>query len=276
MKKKMVTLVAMGVCMSLCACGGKAETSTTTPSTPVATDVVVEETSVVEETTTVEETITVEETTTEEETTTVEEVQLTFFEENGLVATPAGDFTFKTQSYAKDADGNITEYAIIDVPSNVTYTSSTENVPEGFERKTLTVVFDKSNVMTGWHWATAVFDRYTGATLSLGDTVVDNANVSELQEIGETIVYDGVEYTVTATKTTERGEGTLTQIYEIVAPVEYDGGILKVGYNDEELIKASEAKSAEETATEEATAEVEEIDTYEVREGYDSFYFEFR
>ena len=110
-----------------------------------------------------------------------------------------------------------------------------------------------------------------------------------MKEIGTTIVYDDVEYVVTATKTTERGETTLTQIFEIVAPVEYDGGILVVGYNDEELIKESEAKAAEveatteestetatEASTEESTAEVEEIATFEVREGLDDFYFEFR
>ena len=62
----------------------------------------------------------------------------------------------------------------------------------------------------------------------------------------------------------------------------------EVLFADEELIKASEAKAAEEAtteestettteaSTEESTAEVEDIVTFEVREGLDDFYFEFK
>ncbi|MBQ7945040.1 MAG: hypothetical protein IJ326_13400 [Lachnospiraceae bacterium] len=247
MKNKILSIaLTTALCLTLCACGSKEEASNTVVENEsvAKTEAVVEvKTSVenteapietVEQTTEEAQTVVETETATAESTEPVEEVVPTWFDEHGLTLTPAGAFSFNTMSAVADDNGNPKDYELFNVPANMTIDVVTEGVEEGYKNIIYTVFYDKSNMPegTGWLWNSTLIDGYTGVTLDIGDTYVDSETTTAINEHYQTITFDGVDYNVGATQSTEYGETTLTQVFTVKVPVDYDGVTLAIGYSD--------------------------------------------
>lgn len=251
MKKKFLAMVLASVmCLSLCACGSKEETSNTSnavvenesvakaetvESTQAPVETVEQTTEVVtEEAQTVVET----ETATAESTEPVEEVVPTWFEEHGLTLTPAGAFSFNTMSFIQYNSGRIEEQGTFEVLATVTFEETTDGVDEGYKVVKVTAVYDKSNVpgeeagKYSWIWSSTAFDKYTGTVFKVEGVETNAENPTSLSENNQTIVVGDITYNVSATHYGKSTEQTFTEILTFVVPVDYDGIVFGVGYCD--------------------------------------------
>lgn len=163
----------------------------------------------------------------------------TWFEEQGLVITPQGDFTFITA--AGSAEREILD--TFEVMANVVITETTDGVETGYKK--VIAVFTQNNdeslkipgAVGSWSWVCA-FDRYTGTAL-LYDSEAEFVHPHEQNPEGEfvTIVIGEDRYDLSLTIDQPQSLPVAIKECTVICPVDYDGIVFFTGYSDAEREK---------------------------------------
>lgn len=161
-----------------------------------------------------------------------------WFEEHGLVITPQGEFTFTTMTY----DGNNNALSPIEAKSRVVVTETTDGVDDGYKKVTASFTTDYSAVYdvggSGvWYW-TSAFDRYTGTSFEFDPTLtVTDPGETNRKEGFATIVNGDDSYNVAIAFETISNYPVIDNNVTVTCPVDYDGVVFQIGYDDDKLME---------------------------------------
>ena len=166
-----------------------------------------------------------------------------WLEAQGIEITPQGDFTYTT--IVRDA--NKVDLDTFEVLANVVITESTDGVEDGYKEVTIVLTQDMGAAtdVTGassyQYWSSA-FDRYTGISFEFDSTSTHLAVGQSSSEEGfVTIVNGDTSYDVSISFESVNEFPIVTRIMTVTCPVDYDGVVFQVGYNDSKLSEANQA-----------------------------------
>lgn len=169
----------------------------------------------------------------------VEEPAKDWVEEHGLVITPQGDFSFTTMTY----DTNDKAVSLIEVKGTAAITETTDGVEDGYKNVSVVFTTDVSGINEvgaygEWHWLSA-FDRYTGTSFEF-DAEQTQTEAGETTGVdGFATVVNGEEsYNVAISLETVNNYPIITNTLTVTCPVDYDGVVFQIGYNDAELMES--------------------------------------
>lgn len=183
-----------------------------------------------------------------------EEPAKDWFEEHELVITPQGDFTFTTMAYVFDSNDNKEVVGTFEVIADAEITETTDGVEDGYKEVTMVWNCDMSGCEdvgrnagygveygTGyWSWSSA-FDRYTGTSFEFdSSTTYTNVGETSQKEGFVTIVNGDESYDVSISFETVNNAPDITRTITVTCPVDYDGVVFQIGYNDQELHAANQ------------------------------------
>lgn len=157
----------------------------------------------------------------------------TFMEEQGLLLSPQGDFSFDTKAY--DSDGNE-----IDVAENVEVVIKENPCDDrdGFKNVDAFFTVDLSELPEGYRFSSwqIAFDKYTGTSFEYYQ------NEGDRQPAEFTFDCMGDEICVQMSYDSIRDDetGKLTIIIRVTCPEDYDGTVFQMGYSDIEINEADQ------------------------------------
>ncbi len=157
-----------------------------------------------------------------------------WFESHGLHISPQGHFTFQTM----ENDGYV-DTGMLDVPSYITMTETTEGCDEGWKKITISLDMNTSNQEAEWvYWMNGLFDRYTGIILQ-GRKMTNSDSV--VNSITFTFGDETYNSTMWQEQTFNPEKGIVSYTETILVPEFYDGAVYRVGYFNLELAKQADS-----------------------------------
>lgn len=163
----------------------------------------------------------------------VEEPAKDWFEEQGLVITPQGNFTFTTMAY----DDSRNDVDTFEVKADAVITETTDGVEDGYKEVTMVcnMDFSASDEWGQWSWI-AAFDRYTGTVFAF-DSSTQHTGYGEAssREGFVTIVNGDDSYEVSVSYGGVNNYPNIASTATVICPIDYDGVAFQTGYWDGEL-----------------------------------------
>ena len=172
----------------------------------------------------------------------VEEPAKDWFEEQELVITPQGDFTFTAMAY----DDSKNDADTFEVIADAVIIETTDGVEDGYKEIAIVWNMDMSPIVglgfRGFRFNSLAFDRYTGIAFVF-DSSVTTTNLGETshKEGFVTIVNGDESYDVSVTNESVNNYPYITSTMTVICPVDYDGVVFQIGYDDLELREANQA-----------------------------------
>ena len=174
-------------------------------------------------------------------TSSQEEPSKDWFDRQGLVITPQGDFTYLTGAQNINSE----DVGTFEVKANAVITETTEGAEPGYKKVSIVCTNDISgygNVpeATGYYvWRTA-FDRYTGIAFEFDSSVSYTDFGQSIQKEGFVTIVNGDDsYDVSIAFEWINNNPIMTGIATVTCPVDYDGVVFQVGYSDASLVNAN-------------------------------------
>lgn len=176
-----------------------------------------------------------------------EEPAKDWFEEHELVITPQGDFTFTTMAYGLDSNDNKEDVGTYEVIADAVIMETTDGVEDGYKEVTMVCnrdgsgcedVYRNAGYDYGgfWSWSSA-FDRYTGTSFEFDSSITYTSAGETSQKEGFVTIVNGDEsYDVSISFETVNNWPDITRTITVTCPVDYDGVVFQIGYNDQEKI----------------------------------------
>lgn len=164
-----------------------------------------------------------------------------WFDRQGLVITPQGDFTYLTG--AQNISGE--DVGSFEVKANAVITETTDGVEPGYKKVSIVCANDIGGYVnvpnaTGYYvWRTA-FDRYTGIAFEFDSSVSYTDFGQSTQKEGFVTIVNGDDsYDVSIAFEWVNNDPVMTGIATVTCPVDYDGVVFQVGYSDAKLVDAN-------------------------------------
>lgn len=251
--RKYLTILSVSLMTAVMLSGCSSDTKTTLADDTVTIEEEQPAEEVIEES--VEETVEPEEEPVEETAEEPEEEPAKdWFKEHELVITPQGDFAFTTMAYVFDSNDNKEDVGTFEVIADAVIMETTDGVEDGYKEVTMVWNCDMSGCEdvgknagygavygTGYRDWFSAFDRYTGTSFEFDSLYITTYIDETSQKEGFVTIVNGDEsYDVSISFETVNNWPDITDMITVTCPVDYDGVVFQIGYNDLELRAANQ------------------------------------